>query len=127
MTERYAITDSTVYIELFDKDPEAVKNYEVDFAQLIADGFELTGTPVVEIEMAGNGESPLEMESQDVSRVAPPGATGSPPLTTAVSFWLSGGTDGVRYRGKIRCDVDGDESPALGVLVKRFYIVTRLT
>ncbi len=128
MTERYRATGQKVYLEFDDKDPEARSDYEIDFAPVIDTGYELTGTPVVEIEAAGNGESPLEMESADPTIVAPPNSPGSPPLATAVSFWLTGGTSGVRYRGKIKCDTTGAGSPApTKTLVKRFYIVARLT
>jgi hypothetical protein len=128
VTERYQVTAQKVYLEFDDKDPEAKSYYEVDFAAVIDAGFELTGTPVVEIEAAGNGESPLELESVDPAAVAPPDSRGSPPLATAVSFWLTGGTSGVRYRGKIKCDTTGAGSPApTKTLVKRFYVVARLT
>jgi hypothetical protein len=128
VTERYQVTAQKVYLEFDDKDPEAKSDYEVDFAALIDVGFELTGTPVVEIEAAGNGESPVELESVDPAVVAPPDSPGSPPLATAVSFWLTGGTSGVRYRGKIKCDTTGAGSPApTKTLVKRFYVVARLT
>jgi hypothetical protein len=131
VTERYQAIGQKVYLEFDDKDPEAKSDYEVDFAALIDAGFELTGTPVVEIEAAGNGESPLELESADPAAVAPsvsPDPPGSPPLATAVSFWLTGGTSGVRYRGKIKCDTTGAGSPApVKTLVKRFYVVARLT
>ncbi len=128
MTERYQVTDSRVFLELNDKDPEARSDYEIDFAALIDAGYELTGTPMVEIESAGNGESPVELSSADESVVAPPDSPGSPPLATAVSFWLLGGTSGVRYRGKIKCETNGPGSPApVKTLVKRFYIVARLT
>lgn len=128
MTERYCVTDSRVFLELGDKDPEARLDYEIDFAALIDTGFELAGTPMVEIESAGNGESPVELSSADESVVAPPDSPGSPPLATAVSFWLEGGTSGVRYRGKIKCETNGPGSPApVKTLVKRFYIVARLT
>lgn len=128
MTERYAVTTQKVYLEFDDKDPEAKSDYEIDFATLIAAGFELTGTPEVVIEAAGNGESPMELSSSDSTVVAPPDSPGSPPLATAASFWLMGGTGGVRYRGKIKCVATGTGSPApTKTLVKRFYIVTRLT
>ncbi len=128
MTERYALTGSRVFLEFDDKDPEARSDYEIDFAAVIDAGFELTGTPTVEIESAGNGESPVELSSADVSVVAPPDSPGSPPLATAVSFWLENGTAGVRYRGKIKCDTNGPGSPApVKTLIKRFYIVARLT
>ncbi len=128
MTERYAVTPQKVFLEFDDKDPEAVSDYEIDFAQVIDTGYELTGTPEVEVEAAGNGESPLELSSADPAIAPPPGSPGSPPLVTAVSFWLSGGTDGCRYRGKIKCDATGPGSPApTKTLVKRFYVVTRLT
>ncbi len=128
MTERYTLTAAKVYLEFDDKDPEATADYEVDFAALIDAGFELTGTPTIEIEEAGNGESPLEMSVVDASIVAPPDSPGSPPLATATLFWLTGGTSGVRYRGKIRCDASAAGSPApVRSLVKRFYIVARLT
>lgn len=128
MTERYQVTDQKVYLEFDDKDPEATSDYEIDFANLIDSGYELTGTPNVMIEAAGNGESPPEMSSQDVTLVAPPDSPGSPPLQTAVSFWLSGGSAGTRYRGRIKCESSGAGSPApTKVFVKRFYIVSRLT
>lgn len=128
MTERYRVTGQKVYLEFDDKDPEARSDYEIDFAAVIDTGYELTGTPVVEIEAAGNGESPVELASTDVTIVAPPNSPGSPPLATAVSFWLTGGTSGARYRGKIMCDSTGAGSPApVKTVVKRFYIVTRLT
>ena len=128
MTERYQVTGQKVYLEFDDKDPEAISDYEIDFAPVIDEGFELNGTPVVEIEAAGNGESPVEMDAADPALVAPPGSPGSPPLATAVSFWLTGGTSGARYRGKIKCDSSGPGSPAPAkTLIKRFYIVARLT
>jgi hypothetical protein len=128
MTECYSLTTQRAYLEFDDKDPEARSDYLVDFAALIDVGYALTGTPVVEIEASGNGESPLEMDSADVTIVAPPGSLESPPLTTAVAFWLTGGTSGVRYRGKIKCDSTGAGSPApTKTLVKRFYIVAKLT
>jgi hypothetical protein len=126
--ERYAVTDSRIFLELDDKDPEARSDYEIDFAALIDAGYELTGTPMVEIESAGNGESPVELSSADETLSAPSGSQGSPPLATAVSFWLEGGTSGVRYQGKIKCETTGSGSPApVKTLVKRFYIVARLT
>ncbi len=128
MTERYTLTASRVYLEFDDKDPEASSDYEIDFAALIDAGFELTGTPSVVIESAGNGESPVELSSADVLVVAPPNSPGSPPLATAVSFWLTGGTMGVRYRGRILCETSGAGSPAPAkTLIKRFYIVVSLT
>lgn len=128
MTESYALTDSRLFLELDDKDPEARSDYEIDFAALLDTGSELTGTPIVEIESAGNGESPVELSSADPAIVAPPGSPGSPPAVTAVHFWLSGGSTGVRYRGKIKCDATGIGSPPQHkTLVKRFYIVARLT
>jgi hypothetical protein len=128
VTERYQLTGARVFLEFDDKDPEATSDYAVDFAALIDDGFELTGTPTVEVEAAGNGESPIEMTASDPAVMAPPGAPGSPPTTTAVTFWLVGGTAGVRYRGKIKCGSSGPGSPAPArTLVKRFYIVARLT
>ncbi len=128
MTERYSVSASRTFLEFDDKDPEASSDYEIDFAALIDAGYELTGTPIVEIESAGNGESPVELSSADVSVVAPPDSPGSPPLATAVSLWLTGGTSGVRYRGKIKCESNGPGSPApIKTLVKRFYVVARLT
>lgn len=122
MTERYQVTGQKVYIEFDDKDPEARSDYEIDFAAVIDASFSLTGTPTVEIESAGNGESPVELSSVDVMLKAPSD------LTTAVSFWLVGGTGGVRYRGKIKCDSAGAGSPApVKTFVKRFYVVARLT
>ncbi len=129
MTERYQVSDSLVYIELDDKDPEAKSDYAIDFAAVLDPGTELMGTPVVEIEAAGNGESPVEMDSADISIVAPLEPVGSPPLNTVVLFWLTGGTSGCRYRGKIKCDattVGSSPSPTRTV-IKRFYIVARLT
>jgi hypothetical protein len=126
--ERYQVSEQRVYIEFDDKDPEARSDYEIDFAAVIDPGFELTGNPVVDIEAAGNGESPIELTSEEPSVVAPPDSTGSPPLATAVLFWLTGGSTGCRYRGKIKCDTTGAGSPApTRTLVKRFYVVIRLT
>lgn len=128
MTERYSVTAQRVFLEFDDKDPEARADYGVDFAAVLDVGSQLTGTPLVEIEAAGNGESPLELMSADPALGVPPDATDSPPLSTEVRFWLEGGTAGCRYRGKIKCDATGATSPApIRTLVKRFYVVTRLT
>lgn len=128
MTEQYSVTGSKVFLEFDDKDPEANSDYVVDFLGVIALGSVLTGSPTVEIESAGNGESPVEMDATDVTLVAAPDSPGSPPNHTAVSFWLTGGTPGVRYRGKIKVDSTAGGSPApISVLVKRFYVVAQLT
>jgi hypothetical protein len=128
MTERYSVTDSKVYLEFDDKDPEARLDYEIDFTALIDEGFHMDTPPEVEIEAAGNGESPIELLSQDPAIVTPSDDPQDLLAATAISFWLAAGTSGVRYRGKIKCDLSGPGSPApIKTLVKRFYIVVKLT
>lgn len=123
MSENYSVFDTQVCLEFQNKDPEEVSDYLVDFAPLLPEGAQLSGTPTVTIEAAGNGESPT-LEAQDVSLASGEPPVGSPPLETAVLFWLSGGTDQVRYRGKIKVQLPSTGSPAPArTLVKRFYIV----
>jgi hypothetical protein len=126
MAERYTVNTLTAYLEFDDKDPEAVNEYLIDFTPRIGEGLKLTGDPTVEIEAAGNAESPLELASDDIALAPLPDASESPPLDVAVRFFLRGGTAGCRYRGKIKANVESDTSPSAGpVLVKRFYVVVR--
>lgn len=128
MTERYTVSSIKAYLEFQDKDPEATNEYVIDFTALIGDGLELEGTPTVEIEAAGNAESPIELTVADVS-LAPLGdAETSPSPDVAVRFFLSAGTPACRYRGKIKCTPTSDVSGGpTRTIVKRFYVVVHTT
>jgi hypothetical protein len=128
MAERYIVNSIRAFLEFDDKDPEASNEYLIDFTPLIGEGLALSGEPVVEIEAAGNAESPVELTVADKSLAPVPDAGESPPPDVAVRFFLTGGTAACRYRGKIKCNVVSDTSPSPGrVLVKRFYVVCTTT
>lgn len=105
------------YTELPEKDPEAVLDYQIDLAAFIGGTYVLDDESV-EIESAGNGESPIELTATDVRAV--PGCLGGN-RNTAVFFWLHGGTEGVRYTGKITASDNASSSPDR-VIVHRFTV-----
>lgn len=105
------------YTELPDKDPEDRLDYQIDLAAFIPTTFALDSQSV-EIEAAGNSESPIALTVSDVHPV--PGCAGGS-LNTAILFWLSGGTPGVRYTGKITASDNAGISPDR-FSVHRFYI-----
>jgi hypothetical protein len=120
--ETYAITGTKAYLEFDDKDPEAVNEYLIDFSQVLEDGVSLEGQPEVEIEAAGNAETPLELTVQAVS--LSPVAPSGPDL--GIRFFLGAGTAGSRYRGKIKCTQTSTTSGGpQRSMVKRFYIVVQ--
>lgn len=94
-------------IYLDDKDPDDEVDFSVDVSDFFPEGFSIDDTDV-EITGAGNSESPIELSV--VSFFAQPAAVGVL-LDTVVVFWLAGGTEGVRYRGRIRISDDESVSP----------------
>jgi hypothetical protein len=120
MTEAYTLNagQGEVRLEFANKDADAVLDYLVDFSVLLDDGAQIN-TLEVSVEAAGNGESPPSLVVLDAEAIPLPD-TGSPALNVQAYFWLSGGTPGVRYAGKIKATGEGSPAP---VSVKRFYIV----
>jgi hypothetical protein len=84
-------------IYLREKAPADVVDYLVDMTPFVPAGFSIH-TVTVEIEDAGNGESPITLTAEDVSAelLAEGAAT-----TLGVLVWLAGGSPGVRYQGRI--------------------------
>jgi hypothetical protein len=119
MTEIYNLVagQEAVRLEFASKDADGVSDYLVDFTALLDAGDDID-TLAVTIDAAGNGESPPALAVVGAQPVAL--LPGSPALATAAAFWLSGGTPGVRYAGKIKATGEGSPAP---VSVKRFYIV----
>jgi len=107
-------------LELAGKYSADVIDYVVDLSAYLGDGASLMDVSV-EIDAAGNGESPPELSVTDAQAYA----TESGGLERAVLFYLEGGTSGVRYRGLIRFGDDqtlGSPS-ATRRRSKRFYVV----
>lgn len=94
-------------IYLADKAPDDVLDYNLDMSDFIPAGFSID-TLQVEVTAAGNSESPITLESEDVS--AQPLNEGDA-QQTAILFWLRGGTPGVRYRGRITMSDNQSSSP----------------
>lgn len=124
--EQFSVYEQRVCLEFNEKDTTAAHDYLVDFAPMLPAGAELSEV-AVEIEGAGNTESPITLEIADAAAAPGIAPTGSPPLNTGVYFWLTVGTTGVRYLGKITATVqpDGSPPPQARVLVKRFLIVVQ--
>lgn len=84
-------------IYLKPKAPADVVDYLIDMTEFVHAGFSIH-TVTVEIEAAGNGESPLTLTAEDVEAQA---LTEGAEQSLGVLFWLAGGTAGVRYQGRI--------------------------
>lgn len=109
----------TVILELAGKFSADVVDYTVDLSAYLSAEAALQDVSV-SIDAAGNGESPPELTVEDATPVTL--ETGP---EQAVTFWLSGGTSGVRYRGVIQFgDDQAQPSPSLTRVRRRwFYIV----
>ncbi len=110
----------TVILELEGKFSDDVVDYIVDLSAYLSADASLENV-TVEIDAAGNGESPPEMTVTDSQVYAI--ESGQP--AQSVLFWLSGGTSGVRYRGAITFGDDqviGSPTPTRQ-RTRWFYIV----
>jgi hypothetical protein len=94
-------------IYLKPKAPADVVDYLVDMTEFVHAGFSIH-TVSVEIEAAGNGESPMTLTVEDVA--AEPLIEGAP-VSLGVLFWLAGGSPGVRYQGRISIADDPADDP----------------
>src|SRR5580765_8007575 len=109
---------SEPFIELPDKDADDLLDYQIDMAEFVVSPYHVD-SETVEIEAAGNGESPISLTVEDVGAAS---GCGGPSRPTAVLFWLRGGTRGVRYRGKVTVSDDAELSPDR-LFTKWFYVV----
>jgi hypothetical protein len=101
-----------------DKDPGETLDYEVSFAELLPPGFNLDAATAV-IESVTPSESPLALEILSV----PIGAdvSVSPQIDNYVTVWLTGGTEGNTYIGRITAS-DDQNAPHDRIYVRRFKI-----
>lgn len=95
-------------IYLAEKSPADVVDYNLNMQEFVPAGFSIDNTLTVQIEDAGNGESPLALEAFDVS--AQPAAEGDAD-NICILFWLRGGTASVRYQGRIAFDDNQSGDP----------------
>lgn len=95
-------------IYLAEKAPADVVDYNLNMSEFVPATFSIDNTLTVEIEAAGNGESPLSLEAFDVS--SQPVEEGDGPRICIV-FWLQGGTPGVRYQGRIAFNDNQSSNP----------------
>lgn len=84
-------------------------DYQVDFTDLIPAPYVLDGETIT-IVAAGNGESVPALTVSHIASVVP-SCGGSGGRETAVLFWLTGGTRGVRYKGKIEVSDNASSTP----------------
>jgi hypothetical protein len=95
-------------IYLAEKAPADVVDYNLNMSEFVPAGFSIDNTLTVEIEDAGNGESPLALEAFDVS--AQPAVEGGED-NICIVLWLRGGTAGVRYQGRIAFNDNQSSDP----------------
>jgi hypothetical protein len=95
-------------IYLTEKAPADIVDYNLNMSEFVPAGFSIDNTLTVEIEDAGNGESPLALEAFDVS--AQPFSEEDTD-NICIVFWLRGGTAGVRYQGRIAFNDNQSSDP----------------
>lgn len=122
--EQFYVNEQRTSLEFGDKDTQASQDYLVDFASMLGEGVALSSVAVT-VDEAGLAESPLMLEVADSQIAAGIVPIGSPAPNTSAYFWLTGGTSGTRYLGKVVATViaSGSPLPPNRVIVKRFLIV----
>lgn len=104
-------------IYLPSKAPGDVADYNLSMTQFIPAGVSID-TVAVEVDAAGNSESPITLTAIDVS--FQPVEEGDAE-SQAILFWLTGGTAGVRYRGRIMVS-DSQSADPDREYVRRFEV-----
>lgn len=95
-------------IYLAEKAPADVVDYNLNMSEFVPPTFSIDNSLTVEIEGAGNSESPITLQAFDVS--AQPVAEGDE-TNICILFWLRGGTPGVRYQGRISFNDNQSSDP----------------